>query len=49
MLLTKYDSGDLIEKNEMDRACSTYEGEEMCIQAFGGENRGKDTTWKTQA
>ena len=29
-------SGDQIEKNEMDGACSTYGGEERCIQGFGG-------------
>ena len=26
-----------IEKNEMGGACSTYGGEERCIQGFGGE------------
>jgi hypothetical protein len=26
-----------IEKNEMDWVCSAYEGEERCIQSFGGE------------
>ena len=35
---------DDIEKNEMGGTCSTYEGEERCIQGFGGE-----TTWKIQA
>jgi hypothetical protein len=25
----------------MGGACSTYEGEEMCIQGFGGESEGK--------
>jgi hypothetical protein len=49
VLLTKYYSGDLSEKNEMGGACSINEGEEMCIQAFGGETRGKDVTLKTQA
>ena len=29
--------GDKIEKNEMGGACSTYGGEERCIQGFGGE------------
>ena len=24
-------------------------GEQSCIQVFGGETRGKETTWKTQA
>ena len=39
MLLTKYCSGDQIEKNEMGEACSTFGGggEKRCIQGFGGE------------
>jgi hypothetical protein len=28
---------DQIKKNEMSRTCSTYGGEERCIQDFGGE------------
>jgi len=32
----------------MGRAYSIYLGEERCIQAFGGETYGKETTWKTQ-
>jgi len=28
---------------------SMYGGEERCIQDFGGETWGKETTWKTQA
>jgi hypothetical protein len=36
-LCTKYYSGNQIEQNEMGRACSTYGGEERCIQDFGGE------------
>ena len=27
---------DQIEKNEMSRACSTYGGDERCMQGFGG-------------
>jgi hypothetical protein len=30
-------SGDKVEKNGMDGACSAYEGEERLIQGFGGE------------
>jgi hypothetical protein len=30
-------SGDKIEKNGMGGACSTYGGEQSCIQGFGGE------------
>jgi hypothetical protein len=37
VLLTRYYSGDQIEKNEMGGACSTYGGEERCMQGFGGE------------
>ena len=47
-MLTKYLS-DQIEKYEMGRANCTYEGEESCIQGFGGETWGKGTIWKTQA
>ena len=36
-LLTQYCSDDKIEKNEMGGTCSTYGGEERCIQGFGGE------------
>ena len=41
MLLTKYYSGDKIEKNEMGWACRTYRGQERCIQGFGGKPEGK--------
>ena len=37
LLLTKYFSGDKIEKNEMGGACGKYGREERCIQGFGGE------------
>jgi hypothetical protein len=36
VLLTKYCSCDQIE-NKMDGECSTYSGEESCIQGFDGE------------
>jgi len=36
-MLMKYCSGGKIEKNEIGGACSTYGGEERCIQGFGGE------------
>jgi hypothetical protein len=49
VLLTKYYSGDQIEKNKMDGACSAYEGEKRRLQGLGVETRGKETTWKTQA
>ena len=35
---TQYCSGDEIEKNEMDGACSTYGGEERRMQGFGWES-----------
>jgi hypothetical protein len=46
--LAIYYSGDQIEKNEMDGTCSTYGGEERCIQGSGGETVGKETTVETQ-
>jgi hypothetical protein len=46
---TPMNSGDEIAKNEMDVECSTYWRKERCIQGFGGETWGKETTCKTQA
>jgi len=42
-----YYYSDQSKKNEMGAACSTYGGKERCIEGFGGENRGKESTWKT--
>jgi len=39
-VLTKYFSGDKIEKNEMGGACSTSGEEERRIQGFGGKPEG---------
>jgi len=47
VILTKYHSGDQIKKTKVDGVCSTYGGEELFIQSFGGEAGGKETTWKT--
>jgi len=33
--------GDQIKENEMGGTCSTYGGDEKCIQIFGGETWGK--------
>jgi hypothetical protein len=49
VLITKYYSGNKIEKNEKGGACSKYGAKERCIQDFGGETWGKATTWETQA
>jgi hypothetical protein len=35
--VAKYYSGYEIEKIEIGGACSTYGGEERCLQVFGGE------------
>jgi hypothetical protein len=35
--ISQYCAGDKIEKNEIGGACSTYGGEERCVQGFGGE------------
>jgi len=40
--------GDQIEKNEVDGACNTYGGWQRCIQDFGREAGGKETTCKTK-
>ena len=37
VLLPRYHLGDQIEKTEMGGACSTFGGEERCIQGFDGE------------
>jgi len=37
LVLTKYYSGDQIEKNEVGGACNAFGEEERCIQSFGGE------------
>jgi len=34
-------------KNKIARAYGMCGDKERCIQAFGGETRGKQTTWKT--
>jgi hypothetical protein len=39
LLLTKYQSGDQIEKNEMGVVCSMDGGQERFMQDFGGEGR----------
>jgi hypothetical protein len=36
-LLTRYCLGDQFEKDEVGGVCSTYGGEERCLQGFGGE------------
>jgi hypothetical protein len=40
--------GAQIMVNEMGRSCDMCGGEKRCIRSFGGETRGKETTWKTQ-
>jgi hypothetical protein len=44
VILTKYISSDKIEMLEMNRACSTCGGEEKCIEGFGRDTLGKETT-----
>ena len=38
----QYCANDKIEKNKMGGACSTYGGEERCMQGFGGETGKED-------
>ena len=37
VLLTRYHSGDQVKKTEMGKTCSTYGGDERCIQGFSRE------------
>jgi hypothetical protein len=46
VLLAKYYSVDQI-KEVMGKACGMYGRQERCTQGFGGEMRGKESTWKT--
>jgi len=39
--------GYKIKDNETGKACSTYVGEEWCIQGFGEVTSGKEATWET--
>jgi len=41
VFLTKYHSGEQVEKNEMGEACSMYGEEERCVQGFGRKTWGK--------
>ena len=41
-MLSKYFSGDQVKKSEMDVACSTYGGDERCIEGISGETLDKD-------
>ena len=43
VIVLKHSSGNQME-NEMGETCSTYGGEERCIQGFGGVNWGKKIT-----
>jgi hypothetical protein len=45
----EYYAGGQIKESEVDGECSTYGRKERCIQSFGGENWGKESTWKPQA
>jgi hypothetical protein len=41
VLLTKYYSGDQVQKNRMGKVCGTYGRQEISIQGFGGIPEGK--------
>ena len=43
VLLTTNYSADEIKNNEIGGACGTYEGEDRCLQCFGGESECKRT------
>jgi len=46
-VLNKYYLDDKIKKHEMGGTCTKYGGKVRCIQSFGGETGGNETTWKT--
>jgi hypothetical protein len=48
VLLTKYCSGDIIEKNEMGGVCSTYGERRGIYRVLVAKPEGKVTTWETQ-
>jgi hypothetical protein len=39
-------SDDQIQKNWMGKSCSMHGGKERCIQDFGRETWGKESTWE---
>jgi hypothetical protein len=43
-LFSKYNYNYQVKDGEMGKACSMKEGEEKCIQCFGGKDRRKETT-----
>jgi hypothetical protein len=42
-----YFLSDQLKKNEMGRACGMYGRQDRCMQCFGEETCGKETTWMT--
>jgi hypothetical protein len=48
LLLTQYCAGDNIKKDGMGGACSANGAGERCVQDFGGETGGKETTGETK-
>jgi hypothetical protein len=47
LLFAKYNQNDLVKEDEIGSAYSMHQGEEECIQGFGGKARRKETTMKT--
>ena len=45
---TLHYQGQWVQGNNPVLAVSTCGGEEICIQGFGGETWGKETTWNIQ-
>ena len=39
----------VIKLRQMGKACDMYGSEERCIEGFGVDARGKETTWRFQA
>ena len=49
VLINIYCQGYQIQEHGMGEACGIKDGEEKCIQGFGGGTQRKETTWKIQA
>ena len=46
--MTKRQSGDQKQQNEMEEICNKYDGESKRMQGLGGESWKAETTWNTR-
>jgi hypothetical protein len=48
ILVNKYNKGNKVKKDEVDRTCSTH-GDDECLHSFSRETRREGTVLKNQA